>query len=118
MATTEDSGTYHCAAFSEAGVASSSQRVLVIVPPNVDFIERVAQQDAVLDCSNDPLPPATPTTWLFNGSRLAVTSERSAVLQNGSLLVQGVELEDMGVYMCEIGEVNFTINLTVLGKFR
>ena len=118
MATITDSGIYHCSASSSAGVASSSQQVLVLAPPTDSAIKSVVQEDAVLECGDELLPPATPTTWFFNGSRLAVASEAYVVLQNGSLLVRRVGLSDMGDYICEVGgQVNFTIGLTVTGRY-
>ena len=116
MVTTEDSGDYHCSASSSAGVAISSQQVLVLAPPTFSNLVGVALEDSVLNCGDDPLPSGTATVWYFNGSVIDIMSQNYARLQNGSLLVREAGLEDMGVYTCQVGgQVNFSISLTVLG---
>ena len=112
-----DSGSYHCSASSAAGMAASSRLVLVLVEAPVRETDVVLREDVVLPCGNQSLPPATPTFWFFDGSLLAVTSEDYVVLQNGSLLLRGVELMGEGNYTCEVGgQINFTTSVTILGN--
>ncbi len=55
-------------------------------------------QDAVLECTPPlSLPPAV-VSWSRDFAQL--TSPRYQVLQNGSLLIMGVELSDQATYYC------------------
>jgi hypothetical protein len=110
-----DSGEYHCCAASTAGLVSSSVDVLVLEDTEDVLTEAVVREDVVLDCvSEGEVPAGIAVNWVFNASTLAAVSEEHVVLRNGSLLLLGVWVEDMGGYTCEVGELQLvrTLNLT------
>ena len=110
-----DSGEYHCSAASSAGLVSSSVLVQVLGSTQPVTTMAVVREDVVLDCSSE-LPPGTPVLWSFNSSTLAAVSSGHVVLQNGSLLLLEVWIEDMGDYICEVGQVQLTRTLLLTGE--
>lgn len=112
-----DSGSYHCSASSSAGLASSSLQVLVLDPSVTNVTEAVVRDYVVLECGSEELPAGTPVVWFFNQSRLEPVSDDYIVVEEGHLVVREVWLDNMGVYICQVGgQVNFTHTLNVTGR--
>lgn len=113
----EDSGEYHCSASSTAGLVSSSVEVLVLEDTEDSLTEAVVREDVVLDCiSERAVPAGVAVNWVFNSSTLAAVSDQYVVLRNGSLLILGVWVEDMGDYTCEVGQLQLVRTLNLTGK--
>ena len=111
-----DSGVYHCSASSTAGLASASLMVLVLDMLTLSVTEAMLLSDMELECTSQPLPLGTVVVWFFNQSSLDLVSDKYAVLQDGSLLVREVWLEDMGEYICQVGgQVNLTLTVNITG---
>ena len=108
-----DSGEYHCSASSTAGSVSSSVEVAVLESTEAPTTLAVVRENAVLECSSQ-VPPGVSVHWMFNNSTLAPLSNKYVVLRNGSLLILDLWVEDMGDYLCQIGQVTLirTLNLT------
>lgn len=77
--------------------------------------------DGLLDCLSPPSLPPAQISWTRNFAQL--TSQRFLVLQNGSLLISGAQLEDQGVYHCTatntllgISRTSQPASLTTIGK--
>ena len=113
-----DSGVYHCSASSSAGLASSSLMVLVLSMLAPSLTDAVVLDDVVFNCSNEQeLPTSTPVVWFFDQLSLDPVSDKYVVLQDGSLLVQEVWLDDIGDYVCQVGgQVIFNHTLDLTGK--
>lgn len=58
----------------------------------------VIGQDALIDCLSPASTPPATITWSRDSALLS--EPRYQVLQNGSLLVQEVELSDQATYLC------------------
>ena len=108
-----DSGEYHCFASSAAGSVSSSVEVTVLESTEASTTLAVVRENAVLECSSQ-VPPGVSVRWMFNNSTLAPLSDKYVLLRNGSLLILDLWVEDMGDYLCQIGQVILmrTLNLT------
>ena len=107
----DDSGDYYCTVTNSAGQVSASVPVAVVNVSDVSVVEVVRGDTVTVDCV-DMRAVDAPLRWLFNSSVLEL-SDKHAVLGNGSLLIRGVDLEDMGDYVCEVGALTFTRTLNV-----
>ena len=56
----------------------------------------------ILECYDD-LPPIVSTKWQFNSTALNFTG-RFAMGEKGELVIFDVRAEDMGRFVCEVGE--------------
>ena len=110
-----ESGEYYCSATSSAGLVSDSVRVLVLNVSQEVTTEAVVREDVVLECSS-AIPPGLPVRWTFNDSTLPLLSDKYVVLENGSLLILDVWIEDMGDYTCMVGDVQLTRTLSLTGE--
>lgn len=70
----------------------------------------VLGQAGILNCLSPPSIPPAQISWTKNFAQLP-NNQRFAVLQNGSLMISGAELEDQDVYYC-------TATNTLLGVSR
>ena len=108
-----DSGMYYCTAVSSAGMVASSVDVRVL-PQAVDaevVVVGTRRDSMLLDCA-PRLDAGAPVTWIYEMMSL-VDSDKYSVADNGSLLVRGIELADMGVYTCLLGDIAFNVTLVV-----
>ena len=78
----------------------------------------------VLDCLSPPSLPPAQISWTKNFAQLP-NSQRFTVLQNGSLMITGAELEDQGVYYCTatntllgISRTSQPAQVTTIGKSK
>ena len=112
-----DSGEYYCSASSSAGLVSSSVDVSVLLEETQEDMVTLAvvRENAVLECSSE-VPPGVPVSWTFNGSTLAPLSDKYVILGNGSLLILDLWFEDMGDYICQLGNINITRTLNLTGR--
>ena len=113
-----ESGEYYCSATSSAGLVSDSVRVLVLNVSQEVTTEAVVREDVVLECSS-AIPPGLPVRWTFNESPVGQPQPNmtsSAVLVNGSLVILDVWIEDMGDYVCMVGDVQLTRTLSLTGE--
>ena len=109
-----DSGEYHCSASSTAGLVSSSVQVVVLEDTEDTLTEAVVREDVVLDCSSEVVTSDVSVQWMLDNLTLPVVSDKYVLLRNGSLLIVEVWVEDMGDYVCQLGQVQLlrTLNLT------
>ena len=111
-----DSGDYHCIATSTAGQVSASVSVAVVMVSPNNTIVTLRGNDIILDCV-DMLVVEAPLLWSFEGEDV-VLSDKNIVIENGSLLIRSVDLDDMGVYVCSVGDVMLNYSLQVLAAPR
>ena len=116
-ANVNDSGTYYCSAMSTAGTVASSVEVRVLplssVPDENDIIG-TRGDNMLLDCAPG-LEGASQVTWVYMMMSLT-DSDKYSITSNGSLLVRGVDLSDMGLYTCLLGDIIVNVTLTVVCK--
>lgn len=107
-----DSGMYNCIATSSAGQVSVAVPVAVVnVNSGFSDVEAVRGDDVLLDCV-DMREVDAPLTWTFNSTDLEL-SDKYTIVNNGSLLIRNVGLDDMGDYMCDVGDIQLVHTLTV-----
>ncbi|EEC12088.1 hemicentin, putative, partial [Ixodes scapularis] len=107
FARSHDSGTYVCAAISEAGTAEVNLTLTVYVAPKIHQIESspikaIDGHPVRLSCEASGVP-APSIKWLrSNGSSAAETSSGRATTEGGFFLdfSDGVQMEDRGRYIC------------------
>ena len=78
----------------------------------------------VLNCLSPPSLPPAQISWTKNFSQLP-NNQRFTVLQNGSLMITGAELEDQGIYYCTatntllgISRTSQPAQVTTIGKSK
>ncbi|XP_072488817.1 hemicentin-2 isoform X3 [Notamacropus eugenii] len=98
----EDAGRYHCLAENEVGVV---EKVITLILRSAPIFV-VEPQDVVVRAGGTVVllcqaagEPAPTVEWTQAGRPIRV-SQRLRTLPNGSLQLQGVEMEDMGEYEC------------------
>ena len=108
-----DSGTYYCTAQSSAGIVSSSVNVQVLAVDSILASEVLGtrRQHMQLDCVPG-LRQGAQVVWVFEMMSL-VDSDKYSITENGSLIVRSIDLADMGVYMCILGDIVINVTLTV-----
>ena len=111
-----DSGLYYCSAQSSAGTVASSVTVQVVDMMSLLSSEVFGTrgQNMQLDCAPG-LRQGSRVMWVF-GMMTLVDSDKYSITDNGSLIVQSIELEDMGLYLCNLGDIAINVTLTVQGK--
>lgn len=111
-----DSGLYYCSAQSSAGTVASSVRVQVLDVMSLLSSEVFGTrgQNMQLDCAPG-LRQGAEVTWVFEMMSL-VDSDKYSITDNGSLIVRSIDLMDMGVYMCVLGDITINVTLTIQCK--
>ena len=119
-----DSGRYFCSASSSAGTAVGSIDVAVVKKVNMTIPVTIATtgDTVVLECDNN-LPLTVATRWMFNSSKLDLTSNttlnftgRFMMGERGELIVFNIQEEDMGRYECILtDEVSLFRDLEIQG---
>ena len=108
-----DSGTYFCSAVSSAGMVASSVNVRVVpMPGDEEIVQSGTRGDAMLlDCAPG-LDATNQIVWVYEMTPLT-DSDKYSILDNGSLLVRDIDLEDMGIYTCLLGNISVNVSLVV-----
>ncbi|XP_069093155.1 hemicentin-2 isoform X1 [Pleurodeles waltl] len=117
-----DAGEYTCLATNEAGVSAEVIRLEVGAPPqftNSPTDISVAVGDGVtLLCWAEGIPPLK-ITWARADGAPIWSQGGAHQLEVGHLSMEGVMLEDQGVYVCEaentFGKIRAEVRLTVTG---
>lgn len=111
-----DSGLYYCSAQSSAGTVASSVRVQVLDVMSLLSSEVFGTrgQNMQLNCAPG-LRQGAKVMWVFEMMSL-VDSDKYSITDNGSLIVRSIDLMDMGVYMCVLGDIAINVTLTVQCK--
>ncbi len=111
-----DSGLYYCSAQSSAGMVATSVRVQVLELMSLLSSEVFGTrgQNMQLDCAPG-LRQGARVMWVFEMMSL-VDSVKYSITDNGSLIVRSIDLPDMGVYMCVLGDMAVNVTLTVQCK--
>ncbi|XP_067142021.1 inactive tyrosine-protein kinase 7-like isoform X1 [Centruroides vittatus] len=130
---TEDAAKYTCIATNSQGVINTTITVDVIVMPTFSIqptdTEAYEGYPVILDCKASGDPPPT-IQWDKNNALNGFDKKRFRVMENGSLYVSEVHMDDHGKYGCTAGnsggfrrtEVNLTVksaeyyNPNLLGK--
>ncbi|TWW61140.1 Hemicentin-1 [Takifugu flavidus] len=101
-----DAGRYTCVASSPAGTATGTVILKVGVGPlfseaPVDLMANIGE-NVTLPCAARGSPQPTVTWHRQDGGRVLTGGHsRTVQLENGHLLIQGVWLNDEGLYICE-----------------
>ena len=108
-----DSGAYYCTAQSSAGTVASSVNVQVLSNESLlpSEVLGTRRQNMQLDCVPG-LQQGAKVMWVFKMMSL-VDSDKYSVTENGSLIVRSIDLADMGIYMCILGDIAINVTLTV-----
>ena len=116
-ATMNDSGTYFCSATSSAGMVASSVNVRVVPSPSLDEVIRLGTRgdSMLLECAPG-LDAANQVVWIYEMMLLA-ESEKYSITENGSLIVRSIDLPDMGIYTCILGDITVNVSLVVQCTF-
>lgn len=113
-----DKGVYYCSAQSSAGTVASSVSVQVLemmsLLPSEVFGTR--GQNMQLNCAPG-LQQGAEVVWVFEMMTLA-DLDKYSITDNGSLIVRGIDLADMGVYTCLLGDIAINVTLTVQCKWK
>jgi hypothetical protein len=111
-----DSGLYYCSARSSAGMVATSVRVQVLEMMSLLSSEVFGTrgQNMQLDCAPG-LRQGARVMWVFEMMSL-VDSVKYSITDNSSLIVRSIELTDMGVYMCILGDIAINVTLTIQCK--
>ena len=111
-----DSGVYYCSAQSSAGTVASSVSVQVLEMTSLLSSEVLGTRghNMQLDCAPG-LRQGAKVMWVFEMMSLA-DSDKYSITDNGSLIVRNIDLADMGVYMCILGDIAINVSLTVQCK--
>lgn len=113
LVNTNDSGTYYCTAVSNAGTVADSVDVRVL-PEAIDsmpVVEGTKGDNMWLDCA-PRLGAVSQITWIYQMMSL-VDSVKYSIATNGSLLVRDIDLADMGIYTCILGDITVNVSLIV-----
>uniref|UniRef100_A0A8D0H9X7 Ig-like domain-containing protein n=1 Tax=Sphenodon punctatus TaxID=8508 RepID=A0A8D0H9X7_SPHPU len=116
-----DSGRYRCVAVNSAGEDALEFTLEVLEPPYLEnstdlLLESVSHENVTLPCSAKGTPkPAV--LWLKNSAELLNGLSGTAVLEEGSLVIDSVLPSDSGDYTClatnEVGSVQRRAKLMV-----
>ena len=111
-----DSGTYYCSAMSTAGTVSSSVDVRVFgVGDDVEGeVVGTRGESMLLDCGPG-VDRGGQVMWFYQMVEL-MDSDKYSITNNGSLIVREVDLADMGIYTCLLGDIAINRTLTVVCK--
>ena len=111
-----DSGVYYCSAQSSAGTVATSVSVQVLELTSLLSSEVLGTRghNMQLDCAPG-LRQGAKVVWVFEMMSLA-DSDKYSITENGSLIVRNIDLADMGVYMCILGDIAINVTLTVQCK--
>ncbi|ESO09490.1 hypothetical protein HELRODRAFT_97596 [Helobdella robusta] len=115
-----DAGNYTCIASNEQGSINATVSLVVYVRPRFKIplpsnLTMRESQQLMLHCvaTGDPLPT---TSWQKNNNPL-VSNNRIKVLQNGTLVISQLYMEDFGKYTCNARNVggveSFDLHLQV-----
>ncbi|XP_054713925.1 hemicentin-1-like [Uloborus diversus] len=117
----KDSAKYSCLATNDVGNASRDFTLSILEPPFIandsSIVKVLAGKDAVLTCKASGYP-APEIDWLKNNSPLLLTNSKYAKMENSSIHVSNVNLEDAGNYTCRatneagLHHKNFTLMVT------
>ena len=112
-----DSGTYYCTAMSTAGTVASSVNVIVVGADAILAREVLGTrgQNMQLDCVPG-IEQGAKVVWVFE-MMLLLDSDKYSITDNGSLIVRGIDLADMGIYVCFLGDIAVNVTLTVQCKY-
>ncbi|XP_071821894.1 hemicentin-1-like isoform X3 [Apostichopus japonicus] len=104
----EHSGEYTCVAMNEAGNATRSFLVDVLMPPDVEGSEITHNMTAIqkepfeMVCETDESIPAK-IAWYHNGRKLRKYDQGRSISKTGTVLtLQNPQREDRGDYYCEV----------------
>ncbi|XP_064864570.1 obscurin [Oncorhynchus nerka] len=109
----EDSGSYSCQAGCVETTASVSVKVKVLIEKKPRDTVVMEGETATLSCTTSDL--TTPVTWrrnnmpLLNGDKYENRKEGKLNL----LLIHNVDPDDSGIYSCDTGDMQSSVNLTV-----
>nr|XP_029489197.1 obscurin-like [Oncorhynchus nerka] len=109
----EDSGSYSCQAGCVETTASVSVKVKVLIEKKPRDTVVMEGETATLSCTTSDL--TTPVTWrrnnmpLLNGDKYENRKEGKVNL----LLIHNVDPDDSGIYSCDTGDMQSSVNLTV-----
>ncbi|KAM9478607.1 obscurin [Salvelinus alpinus] len=109
----EDSGSYSCQAGCVETTASVSVKVKVLIEKKPRDTVIMEGETATLSCTTSDL--TTPVTWrrnnmpLLNGDKYENRKEGKLNL----LLIHNVDPDDSGIYSCDTGDMQSSVNLTV-----
>ncbi|GFS46965.1 hemicentin-1 [Trichonephila inaurata madagascariensis] len=99
----KDSGKYMCLATNPAGNASRNFVLNVLEPPSIKksppLVKANVGSEAVLSCIAEGFPPPE-ISWMKEGSSLLLTNTPHIKLEDMSLYVSDVKLQDAGDYIC------------------
>lgn len=112
-----DSGTYYCSAVSSAGTVASSVIVQVFGMDSLLSTELLGTRGQIMQLDCVPgLRRSSNIMWVFMMMSL-VDSDKYSITENGSLIVREIDLADMGLYMCILGDISVNVTLTVQCEF-
>lgn len=102
--TTEDEGSYKCAATNSGGEASAELRLTVTSPLQVDIVPNVlsvhmggsAEFRCVITSNGTPYRPHQ-ITWYKDGRQLTISSRSADTFE-----INGVTRENKGMYQCVV----------------
>eukprot|EP00063_Salmo_salar_P096525 XP_014071360.1 PREDICTED: obscurin-like isoform X5 [Salmo salar] len=109
----DDSGSYTCQADGVETTASVSVKVKVLIEKKPRDTVIMEGETATLSCTTSDL--TTPVTWrrnnkpLLNGDKYENRKEGKLNL----LLIHNVDPDDSGIYSCDTGDMQSSVNLTV-----
>ncbi|XP_038858991.1 obscurin [Salvelinus namaycush] len=109
----EDSGSYTCQADGVETTASVSVKVKVLIEEKPRDTVIMEGETATLSCTTSDL--TTPVTWRRNNKPL-LTGDKYENRKEGKLnllLIHNVDPDDSGIYSCDTGDMQSSVNLTV-----
>ncbi|XP_055948498.1 hemicentin-1-like isoform X2 [Argiope bruennichi] len=99
----KDSGKYMCVATNSAGNTSRNFVLNVLEPPSIkkgpSLIKTSVGSEAVFNCIADGYPPPE-VSWMKEGSSLLLRNSPYMKLEEMSLFLSEVKLQDAGDYIC------------------
>jgi hypothetical protein len=105
-----DAGVYVCKATNSIGSSTASANVTVLVIPSVSVVPRQAflrvGDSVTFECVVTPLPSSPAYKWYFNSTLLAGETQPNMTLRQA-------QMQDSGVYRCEIDTYSATATVTV-----